>query len=253
MLWSDALVCKRGREQPAAEPSYGPKTGYQRPKTGCYTKKEFPACSDDDWASTCPSGCRMQGLINMADRTFFNRVNKICQFLQENENNTEHANNATSEAYAVIRKNVIQNYVTGIKYLEKAEELYKNITALKQHTAALAKKIRTLHSSIQQQVNEIHKTEVDIDIKIRACKGSCAKLFVYSIDRESYLTLDKHLSQFDSITKERGKPAELRVVKMRPINEATLVSKVYTSLPRKGNMVLNHLEDIEPYQLALEN
>ncbi|KAK1175053.1 hypothetical protein AOXY_G2684, partial [Acipenser oxyrinchus oxyrinchus] len=218
-------------------------------------------------ASTCPSGCRMQGLINTADRTFFNRVNKICQFLQENENNTEHANNATSEAYAVIRKNVIQNYgkccthlvcflfilVTGIKYVEKAEELYKNITVLKQQTAALAKKIRTLRSIIQQQVNEIHKTEVDIDIKIRACKGSCAKLFVYRIDRESYLTLDKHLSQFDSITKEKGKPAELRVVKMRPINEATLLSKVYTSLPRKGNMVLNHLEDIEPYQLALEN
>ncbi|XP_041128063.1 fibrinogen alpha chain [Polyodon spathula] len=195
----------------------------------------------------------MQGLINTADRTFFNRVNKICQFLQESENNAEHANNVTSEAYAVIRKNVVQNYVTGIKYVEKAEELYKNITALKQQTAALAKKMSTLRSIIQQKVNEIHQMEVDIDIKIRACKGSCAKLFVYSIERESYLILDKHLSQLDSISKGRVKPAELRVVKMRPINEATLVSKDYTSLPREGNVALNHFEDVEQYQLALEN
>lgn len=37
--------------------------------------------------------------------------------------------------------------------------------------------------------------QVDIDIKLRACKGSCSNYPEYQVDRDSYVDLEKQVNQ----------------------------------------------------------
>uniref|UniRef100_A0A665TNC8 Fibrinogen alpha/beta/gamma chain coiled coil domain-containing protein n=1 Tax=Echeneis naucrates TaxID=173247 RepID=A0A665TNC8_ECHNA len=50
----------------------------------CASQKEWPFCLDDDWGHKCPSGCRIQGLIDRDDHENLKRIEKIRDLLDQN-------------------------------------------------------------------------------------------------------------------------------------------------------------------------
>lgn len=70
---------------------------------------------------------------------------------------------------------------------------------------------------------------MDIDIKLRSCKGSCASYTEYSVDRDSYLSLDKQLSQLEAMAVQTTESVTtLRVMKSATVKSVTVPS-VYKS------------------------
>ncbi|XP_015200189.1 fibrinogen alpha chain isoform X2 [Lepisosteus oculatus] len=233
--------------QPAEE------TQYKRKAGRCFPHKDYPLCVDDDWGTKCPSGCRIQGLIHTTETKFFDKFNQICQKIKMNEIKTEASKVITKQTYTTLRKSIVTNYVSSTKYMELTEELQRKLAAMQQRTIALFKKIKAQYDKIEQQMAALYQTEVDIDMKIRSCKGSCEKAFSYSIDQESYDTVKKQLYELDKIFKKEGKPGNGKTVKMRTITQEAPKYRSYKSIAIVRHEHMTLFEDIELQQLVLEN
>lgn len=71
---------------------------------------------------------------------------------------------------------------------------------------------------------------MDIDIKVRACHGSCARGVDYHLNPESYDNIKKQLIQVSAINSETEPQSNpLRVLKIRPLKDST-VPEHYKSL-----------------------
>lgn len=88
---------------------------------------------------------------------------------------------------------------------------------------------------------------MDIDIKIRACKGSCARSYDYQVDNESYDTIQRQLTQANLINLQPEVQAQpLRILKMRPLKDSTVPGHFKTlPLTEQESNLLNRLKLIE--------
>ncbi|KAG7461701.1 hypothetical protein MATL_G00193830 [Megalops atlanticus] len=189
---SERRTCKAWTRQ--TELQSPPSHRYSRRDSGrCSAQPQHPLCTDDDWDATCPSGCRLQGLIGAAEGELLDRFGRICDRTREWRNELKSTVLMTAQIYKANRKTIVRNYVDETRYLELMEELQKKLTSLNTRTVALSEKLKSQHSKIKQQMADIYKTEVDIEIKIRSCQGSCKKAVAYWSDRESYESLEKEL------------------------------------------------------------
>ncbi|XP_036407148.1 fibrinogen alpha chain isoform X2 [Megalops cyprinoides] len=160
----------------------------------------------------------------------------------------------TAQIYKANRKTIVRNYVDETKYLELMEELQNKLTSLKMRTVTLSEKLKSQHSKIKQQMADIYKTEVDIEIKIRSCQGSCKKAVAYWSDRESYESLEKELGEFDRISQQTEQLAEdIGTIRTKPLTEDPPIFRSYKRLPFVEQEPLTHFEDIEQYQIEIEN
>lgn len=57
--------------------------------------------------SKCPSGCRMQGLIDEADHDFHDRINKLKKMLSENQNSYKKAVIVKQETIDILSQNLV--------------------------------------------------------------------------------------------------------------------------------------------------
>ncbi|XP_067863792.1 fibrinogen alpha chain-like [Heptranchias perlo] len=185
------------------------------------SENEWPSCTDDEWGPKCPSGCRMQGLIETENQQNDGRVQEVRQLLENYSNMFGNTHVTVTETVKRIRQTLDGMGRFGDTYYQLVDHLNSRLTILQTRINEQIYKIKLLQNTILEQFKEISRLEVDIDIKIRACKGSCEKSFVYNIDRESNAQMEKNLRSVISIrveTIQYGKPT--RTFKIRQLKDA---------------------------------
>ncbi|XP_056119571.1 fibrinogen alpha chain [Rhinichthys klamathensis goyatoka] len=155
------------------------------------------------------------------------------------------------QLYGLQRKAIIQTYMQEIRYAEFAEELHRNLTFLHKRSAKLAEDLRKHHRMIWDQINEIRRTEVDIDIKIRACKGSCKQTFDHAVDNEAFKDMEIKMAQFSKISKRRISFAKVKKLKLQSADRPA-VSPTYRKIPIVRTELLTKFEDIGQHQVVLD-
>ncbi|NWU55228.1 FIBA protein, partial [Dromas ardeola] len=230
----------------------GPRIVEHMSQSSCQYEKNWPICADDDWGTRCPSGCRMQGLIDETDQDYNHRIDKIKKLLAENQNNYKKSNRIIVETINVLKPNLDIAQQTDETYGHVSGELRRRIVTLKQRVITQVNRIKALQSSIQEQVLEMKRLEVDIDIKIRACKGTCAKSFDYQLDKESYDNIQKQLTQANSINLHPElQTTTLSTLKMRPLKDSN-VPEHFKHKPLPEMQALNIVNNIRQMQVVLE-
>ncbi|NXS48434.1 FIBA protein, partial [Balaeniceps rex] len=230
----------------------GPRIVEHASQSTCQYEKNWPICADDDWGTKCPSGCRMQGLIDETDQDYSHRIDKIKKLLAENENNYKKSNQIIVETIKVVKPDLDSAQQVDETYGHVSGELRRRIVTLKQRVVTQVNRIKALQSSIQEQVVEMKRLEVDIDIKIRACKGSCARSFDYQVDKESYDNIQKQLTQANSINLHPElQTMSLSTLKMRPLKDSN-VPEHFKHKPLPEMQALNIINNIKQMQAVLE-
>ncbi|NXG56753.1 FIBA protein, partial [Hemiprocne comata] len=230
----------------------GPRIVEHMSQTTCQYEKNWSICADDDWGTKCPSGCRMQGLIDETEQDYSHRIDKIRKLLAENQNNYKKSNRIVVETINSLKPNLDSAQQNEEAYGHVSGELRRRIVALKQRVVTQVNRIKALQSSIQEQVVEMKRLEVDIDIKIRACKGTCARGFDYQLDKESYDNIQKQLTQANSINLHPElQTTTLSTLKMRPLKDSN-VPEHFKHKPLPEMQALNIINNIRQMQAVLE-
>ncbi|XP_062991382.1 fibrinogen alpha chain [Elgaria multicarinata webbii] len=217
-------------------------------QAGCLQESNAQACSDEDWGKKCPSGCRMQGLIHETDQDFNNRIGKIRKLLTQNLESYKSSNILKQEITNIVDRNVNSEQQISDSYGQTSDNLRSRLVILQQRVLNHVNKIKTLQNTIQTQVGEIKRLEVDIDIKLRACKGSCGRVQNYNVDTEGYDNIQKQLIQASTIKLQpEFEATPLRVLKMRPLKDSTVPSHFKTKAPlsQQEAETLNRLQIVE--------
>ncbi|NWI97632.1 FIBA protein, partial [Pitta sordida] len=230
----------------------GPRITEHKSQSSCQYEKEWPFCADDDWGTKCPSGCRMLGLIDATDKDYNHRIEKIRKLLADNQNKYKSSNQIIVETVNLLKPNLENAQEIDENYGRVSGELRRRIVTLKQRVVTQINRIKALQSSIQEQVMEMKRLEVDIDIKIRACKGSCARSFDYQVDKESYDNIQKQLAQANSVDLHPElQTTTLSTLKMRPLKDSN-VPDHFKHKPLPEMQALNILNNIKQMQVVLE-
>ncbi|KAK7162141.1 hypothetical protein R3I94_004706 [Phoxinus phoxinus] len=217
----------------------------------CPVWSTYPLCSDEERGDKCPSGCQLEGLINVADENIRKRLRNICGRIQQNQDITSSVMQTSVQLYGSQRKAIIQTYMQELRYAEFAEELQRNLTFLHKRSTELAEDLQKHQHMIWDQINEIRRTEVDIDIKIRACKGSCKQTFDHAVDDEAFKAMEIKMAQFSIISKRRKSFAKVKKLKLQSADRPA-VSPTYRKIPIVRTELLTKFEDIEQHQVVLD-
>ncbi|XP_038647970.1 fibrinogen alpha chain isoform X2 [Scyliorhinus canicula] len=99
----------------------------------------------------------------------------------------------------------------GATYYQLVDDLNTRLNILQNKTNDQSFKLSLLQNNILEQFKVIARLEVDTDIIIQSCKGSCNKTIVYNINKESNAQMEK---SFQSLTDIRLDS----IVYKKPIN-----------------------------------
>ncbi|XP_058049792.1 fibrinogen alpha chain [Ahaetulla prasina] len=253
LSFSIALVTSDEPSHPElGEMMRGPRIVEQKAQSDCKSDKDWPICADEDWGTKCPSGCRIQGLIDETNYDFQNRIEKIKKGLLDSQNSYKSSNNLKQEIFNYLERYLPSEQELDKNYGQISDDLRRRLVTLKQRVANQVERIKTLQNSIQNQVGEMKRLEVDIDIKIRACKGSCARVFSYNLDTESYGNIQKQLVQVNAIklvSEEEAVP--LKSLKITQVKDSTAPSH-YKSGPLTEQEA-SILDSIKMFKVILED
>ncbi|XP_030609460.1 fibrinogen alpha chain-like [Archocentrus centrarchus] len=225
-------------------------------KQQCRAKSDTPLCSDADWVSKCPSGCRLQGLILQMENKVHKKLQEVCKTAKMYEDAAEKSMIAMTHNYNSNRRDIVNRYISELKFVEHAEGLARNLTSLQKRSTGLSQQIEELSSKIQKQIEELYRTEVDIDMKLRACHGSCQSVLPFGVDHSSYKGLQTGMEDIDETfnrrTKAAAPPTGIPHIKIQPIDVVPGPSEGYKTIPTVQRELLTQFEDIEQNQLTME-
>lgn len=225
--------------------------GYKAQDT-CQTK-EWPMCTDEDWGSRCPSGCRVQGLMDKADHDLIKKIEKIRTLLDDGKKLYRSADQDSKTTYSYLRDRLTLDAGSDTRYATLAEQLRQRISEIKIKIDRQLRLLEALKSQIKDQVVTMQRLEVDIDIKLRACKGSCSSYSEFSVDKEGYVSIDKQLDHLNTMRVQSVETfTSLGVMKSRPLKDLVLPS-IYKTGPSTVQTEQKLLfGDVGQLQLSLE-
>ncbi|XP_044039857.1 uncharacterized protein LOC122870120 isoform X2 [Siniperca chuatsi] len=225
-------------------------------KQRCRAKSDVALCSDDDWVSKCPSGCRLQGLISQMESEVERKLRKVCKTAKMYEDAAEKSMTMTAHIYNNNRRDIVNRYTSELKFVEHAEGLARNLTSLRKRSSGMSQQLEELRRIVQKQMEDLYRTEVDIDMKLRACHGSCRLALVFSVDHPSYQTLQTDMDQMDKTLTQRRKaatpPKDIPHIKLQHIDVGPAPSAEYKTIPMVQRELLTLFEDIGQNQIVLE-
>ncbi|KAB1282288.1 Fibrinogen alpha chain [Camelus dromedarius] len=189
----------------------------ERPQSVC-KETDWPFCSDEDWNSKCPSGCRMKGLIDEVNQDFTNRINKLKNSLFDYQKNNKDANTLTRDIMDLLRGDFAKDNNNDNTYSQVSEDLRSKIEILKRKVIEQVQHIHLLQKNVRDQLIDMKRLEVDIDIKIRSCKGSCSRVLEHKVDLKDYEDQQKQLEQVIGINLLPSRDRQyLPLIKMNPV------------------------------------
>ncbi|XP_057352864.1 fibrinogen alpha chain [Manis pentadactyla] len=166
----------------------------ERQQSAC-KETDWPFCSDEDWNYKCPSGCRMQGLIDEVNQDFTNRINKLKNSLFDYQKNNKDSSSVTRNIMELVRGDFATANNNENTYSQVIEDLRSRIEVLKRKVIEQVQYIQLLQKNVRDQLVDMKRLEVDIDIKIRSCKGSCSRAVPHEVNLKDYEDQQKQLEQ----------------------------------------------------------
>ncbi|KAK1802760.1 hypothetical protein P4O66_021296, partial [Electrophorus voltai] len=139
-----------------------------------------------------------------------------------------------------------------LRYAEVAERLHRNLTLLWEKSTELARKLQRSHSQILEQITEMHHSEVDIVIKVRACKGSCKQTFDLHTDHKVFKAMEDKMAKYDlSLAAKQNTIYRNQELRLQPIVQPP-ISLEYRKIPFVRSKLLTKFEDIEQNQVVMD-
>ncbi|KAI3375880.1 hypothetical protein L3Q82_003758 [Scortum barcoo] len=225
-------------------------------KQHCRANSNAPLCSDDDWVFKCPTGCRLQGLILQMESEVERKLKKVCKTAKTYEDAAENSMAATTHIYNYNRRVIVGRYMSELKFVDHAEGLAWKLTLLRNQSSRLSQKLDELQRNVQKQIEELYRTEVDIDMKLRACHGSCRLVLPFGVDHSSYQALHTDMEQMEKTLHQRMKaatpPDDIPHIKLQPVDVGPAPSAEYKTIPTVQKELLTQFEDIGQNQVVLE-
>lgn len=221
----------------------------------CATEKDWPVCLDEQWGRKCPSGCRIQGLLDQTDHELLSKIEKIRKLLDEGKKLHRSTDVESKNTYNYLRERLVSNAGNDNRYASLAEQLRQRIVELKIKIDRQLRVLEAVKAQIKTQFITVQRLEVDIDIKLRSCKGSCARYVDFSVDKESYEALEKQLDRLDTIKVQSVETvSSLKVLKSRPLKDVHVPSiyKAGTTDTERAAQRKTFFTDVGQLQLALE-
>lgn len=214
-------------------------------------ESDWPFCSDDDWNHKCPSGCRMKGLIDEVNQDFTNRIDKLKNSLFDFQKNNKDSNSLTRNIMEYLRGDFANANNFDNTFGQVSEDLRRRIEILKRKVIEKAQQIQVLQNNVRAQLIDMKRLEVDIDIKIRSCKGSCSRAVNREINLRDYEGQQKQLEQV--IAKELLPTKDrqyLPAIKMSPVPD--LVPSSFKSQLREAPPEWKALTEMRQMRMELE-
>ncbi|XP_075948264.1 fibrinogen alpha chain [Anarhichas minor] len=200
--------------------------------------------------SKCPSGCRLQGLISQTESKVERRLRKVCKTAKMYEDAAE------THIYSHNRRVIVNRHMSELKLVEHSEGLARNLTSRRRRSSRLSLQLQELSASVQKQMEDMYRTEVDIDLKLRACYGSCRLVLPFSVDHLGYQTLRADVEQVDETLSRRRKaappPKDIPRMKLQPVDVGPAPPPEYRTIPAVRRELLTQFEDIGQNRVVVE-
>ncbi|KAM9717634.1 uncharacterized protein ACNS7B_021255 [Menidia menidia] len=241
-------VCARLRQQ-KQDGRHPPSPVYGRRR--CSRRSRPPLCSDEDWVSRCPSGCRLQALMSRLESDLDRKLRRVCKKAKMLGDASEKQMSAVTRVYNSNRKSIVGRFVSELKFVDRAEGLAGNLTALRGRSAVLSEKLKQLNLRVKLQVDELYRIEVDVDMKLRTCRGSCRSVLPFGPDHQGYRSLSSSLE----VQQKAGTPlppGEITRIRLKPVEGIQAPSAEYKAIPVVRRELLTQFEDIGQIQLVIE-
>lgn len=152
--------------------------------------------------------------------------------------------------YGYNRRVIITGQMSELKFVEHAEGLARNLTSLRKRSSRLSMQLKELRADVQKQMEDLYRTEVDVDIKLRACYGSCRSASPFSVDHLGYQALRADTEQMDK--KASTPPEDIPRVKLQPVDVGPAPAAEYKTIPTVQRELLTELEDVGQNRVVLE-
>ncbi|XP_042368252.1 fibrinogen alpha chain [Plectropomus leopardus] len=218
----------------------------------CRRTSGVALCSDDDWGSKCPSGCRLQGLISQMESKVERKLQAVCKRATLYEDAAEKSVTVMKRVYGATRRVFINRHESELKFVELAERLARNLTSLRKRSSRLSLQLGELRGNVQTQLEDLYRMEVDIDIKLRACSGSCRVALPFSVDHLGYRTLHADTERMETKRKAAAPPEDIPRVTLQPVDVEPVLSSEYQTIPTVQREALTQFEDIVQNRVVLE-
>ncbi|TNN33870.1 Fibrinogen alpha chain [Liparis tanakae] len=177
-----------------------------------------------------------RGLMDLYDHGAQTKIEKIRQLLEQNRAQHRSTDVISKETYTQLAEKLTLESGNDNIYYDLAQNLRKRITDMKIRIDRQMGILRALKDRVKDQLVEMQRLEVDIDIKLRSCKGSCQSYTKYEVDHESYTALEKQINQLDSQSSQTAESVgTLFVMKSRAMKE-TVVHTVEFILEQEGSI-----------------
>ncbi|CAN0439868.1 unnamed protein product [Lampetra planeri] len=160
-------------------------------------------CVHGDWGRKCPSGCRMQGLMTRTEKDIGKRIGDLTERLARlgrlyTQVHTDFRAVSDTSGQTLNEHNELE-----VRYSEVLRELERRIIHLQRRINMQLQQLTLLQHNIKTQVSQILRVELDIDVALRTCKGSCARYMEYRLDKEKNLQLEKAASYIANLKFDR--------------------------------------------------
>ncbi|XP_029283129.1 fibrinogen alpha chain [Cottoperca gobio] len=172
------------------------------------------------------------------------------------EDAAEKSMTAMTRIYSYNRRVLVSRHMSELKFVEHGEGLARNLTSLRARSTRLSLQLKELHSNVQKQMQDLYRTEVDVDMQLRACRGSCRLALPFSADHPGYQALQADMDHMQKTLEQRQKaaspPEHVPHVKLQPISVGPAPPAEYKTIPTVQRELLTQFEDIVQHRLVLE-
>ncbi|XP_068134999.1 fibrinogen alpha chain-like [Hyperolius riggenbachi] len=97
------------------------------------------------------------------------------------------------QLYEVAERDMLKDQDTLRNFAHYGNELRRKLLKLKLKVKNQVTKVNHLLGEVQDQITTMKRLEVDVDIKVRSCKGSCKDVPWHIINLDTYDTWNRHL------------------------------------------------------------
>ncbi|XP_062902329.1 fibrinogen alpha chain isoform X2 [Mobula hypostoma] len=201
-------------------------------------------CTDDDWGSKCPSGCRMQRLIDVKDQQNDERIQELKHMLKNYSKTFGSTHVTVTKVVNRIRQSLDGLGEFGDTYYQLVDDMNSKLINLMNKINNQSVKLRILKKSVLEQLRSITRLEVDIYLKMRSCKGSCNMSFIYKINSEHNAQMEKSLNSLNSMRLDS-------IVYNKPIHKLSLEKKFNAVTGFKSDINLKYPKFWEEVHVGL--
>lgn len=157
----------------------------------------------------------------------------------------------TARIYHQSRDAIIKGSALQIKFAEDAEALTKKLTLLRKRRGSLEKLVTELKEKVQQQLNELLRSEVEVGMTLRSCLGSCVSARQFPVVLEDIALLQSQTEQTNSPSHHAMTPPNILEIHTAPIDLGPEPNPVYKTIKMVLSEGLDLFEHLQQPQLLL--